>query len=52
MDKILAYAISAFIVSFADCTFPPHLRSAAPPLSPFFALIPIVIELLSAFGPS
>ena len=52
MDKVLAYAISAFIVGFGVWIFIAGLSSAAPALWAFVALIPIVIGLLSAFGPT
>jgi hypothetical protein len=52
MDKALAYVISAFIVGFGLWILIAGLSSAAPPLWAFVALIPIVIGLLSAFGPS
>jgi hypothetical protein len=52
MDKALAYTISAFIVGFGLWILIAGLSSTAPVLWAFVALIPIVIGLLSAFGPS
>jgi hypothetical protein len=52
MDKALAYAISAFIVGFGLWILIVGLSSTAPALWVFVALVPIVIGLLSAFGPS
>jgi len=51
MDKALAYAISALIVGFGVWIFVAGLSSTAPALCAVTALIPIVIGLLSAFGP-
>jgi hypothetical protein len=51
MDKALAYAISALIVGFGLLVLFAGLSSTAPALWAFAALIPIVIGLLSAFGP-
>ena len=51
MDKALAYAISALIVGFGVWIFIVDLSSAAPTLCAVTALIPIMIGLLSAFGP-
>ena len=51
MDKALAYAISALIVGFGVWIFIVDLSSAASTLCAVTALIPIMIGLLSAFGP-
>jgi hypothetical protein len=52
MDKAFAYAISAFIVGFGLWILIAGLSSTAPALWAFVALIPILIGLWSAFGPS
>ena len=52
MDRAIAYAISAFIVGFGLWILIAGLSSTAPALWAFVALIPIVIGLFSAFGPS
>jgi hypothetical protein len=52
MDKALSYAISALIVGFGLSILIAGLSSAVPVLWAVVALIPIVIGLLSAFGPS
>ena len=51
MDTVLAYAISAFIVGFGVGILIAGLNSGSPVLWACLALIPIVIGLLSAFGP-
>ncbi|TFV75310.1 hypothetical protein E4K64_16540 [Bradyrhizobium frederickii] len=51
MDTIVAYAISAFIVGFGIGIFIAGLNSGAPALWACVALIPVLIGLLSAFGP-
>jgi hypothetical protein len=51
MDKALAYGISFLIVGFGLWILIAGLSSTAPAFCAFVALIPIVIGLLSAFGP-
>jgi hypothetical protein len=51
MDKALAYGISGLIVGFGIWISIAALSSAAPLLWDLVALIPMVIGLLSAFGP-
>ena len=51
MDKALAYAISALIVGFGIWISIAGQTSAAPLLWDLVALIPMMIGLLSAFGP-
>lgn len=51
MDIVAAYAISAFIVGFGIGIFIAGLNSGAPALWAGVALIPVLIGLLSAFGP-
>ncbi|WP_212308025.1 hypothetical protein [Bradyrhizobium liaoningense] len=52
MEKALAYAISALIVSFGLSIFAVGLGSSSPALWAIVGLIPIAIGLMSAFGPS
>jgi len=52
MDKALAYGISALIVGFGLWILVVGLSSAASALWAFVGLIPIVVGLLSGFGPS
>jgi hypothetical protein len=52
MDKALAYGISGLIVGFGFWILIAGLSSASPSLWAFVALVPIVIGLLSSFGPS
>ena len=51
MDTVAAYAIAAFIIGFGIGIFIAGLNSDAPALWACVALIPVVIGLLSAFGP-
>ena len=50
MEKAAAYVVSAGIVAFGVWILIAGLRSGAPVLWSFVALIPVVIGLLSAFG--
>ena len=52
MDKALAYGISALIMGLGPWILIAGLSSTTPALWALVALIPIVIGLLSAFGPS
>ncbi|WP_334362507.1 hypothetical protein [Bradyrhizobium sp. AZCC 1578] len=52
MEKAAAYAISAFIVGFGLWILIAGLSSSAPALWICAGLIPIVIGLISAFGPT
>ncbi|MGY0571492.1 hypothetical protein ACTGJ9_010880 [Bradyrhizobium sp. RDM12] len=51
MDKVLAYAISAFIVGFGLWILIVGLHSSTPAFLACIALIPIAIGLASAVGP-
>ncbi len=51
MNTAVAYAISAFIVGFGLWILVAGLSSSAPGLWACVALIPILIGLISAFGP-
>jgi hypothetical protein len=51
MNKALACGISGLIVGFGLWIIVAGLSSASPLLLALVALIPIVIGLLSAFGP-
>ncbi|WP_198031770.1 hypothetical protein [Bradyrhizobium sp. Ec3.3] len=50
MEKVLAYAISGFIVCFGVWILVAALSSSAPALWSCAALLPIAIGLWSAFG--
>jgi hypothetical protein len=50
MERTLAYAISAGIVTFGAWILIAGLSSSTPVLWACAALIPVVIGLLSAFG--
>jgi hypothetical protein len=52
MEKAAAYAISAFIVGFGIWIIVAGLSSSTPALWICAGLIPIVIGLISAFGPT
>jgi len=52
MQKALAYVISALIVGFGVCILVAGLGSSSPGLWTVVALVPILIGLTSAFGPS
>ncbi|WP_168195364.1 hypothetical protein [Bradyrhizobium sp. NAS80.1] len=47
----MAYAISALILGFGVWIFVAGLSSSSPALWSVVALVPIVIGLVSAFGP-
>jgi hypothetical protein len=51
MDKALAFGISGLIVGFGIWISIAGLSSATPVLWDLVALVPMVIGLLSAFGP-
>lgn len=52
MEKAAAYAVSAFIIGFGLWILIAGLGSSAPVLWACGALIPIVVGLLSFFGPT
>jgi hypothetical protein len=52
MEKAAAYAISAFIVGFGLWILIAGLSFSAPALWICAGLIPIVVGLISAFGPT
>ncbi|MET4018136.1 hypothetical protein [Bradyrhizobium sp. S3.2.12] len=52
MNKAAAYAISSFIVGFGLWILIAGLYSSTPAVWIVFALVPIAIGLVSAFGPS
>jgi hypothetical protein len=51
MDKALAYGISALIAGFGLWILFVGQSSTTPTLWAFAALIPVMVGLLSAFGP-
>ena len=52
MDKVAAYAISAFIIGFGPWIIVAGLSSNAPIFWCCVASIPIAVGLWSAFGPT
>jgi hypothetical protein len=52
LDRAAAYAVSAFIVGFGLWILIAGLGSNAPVLWACVALIPILVGLLSFFGPT
>jgi hypothetical protein len=51
MEKVVAYAISAFLVGVGALILIAGLSSSSPALWTIVALIPITIGIASAFGP-